>query len=81
MDIKIEPGSVEVSALACNQEVWSMNPNRSRFFSDLIRALRSTQPQMGTRAIWKIMAACVLMLTPSPQIKASGYSHKEKYGH
>jgi hypothetical protein len=28
-------------------------------FSDLIKALRSTQPQMGTRAIWKVNAACM----------------------
>jgi hypothetical protein len=42
-----------------NQEVWSSNPNRCGFFPDLNRALESTQPQMGTRAIWEVNAARV----------------------
>jgi hypothetical protein len=34
------------------------NPNQCELFSDLNRALRSTQSQMDTRAIWEVKAAC-----------------------
>jgi hypothetical protein len=29
------------------------------FFPDLNKALKSTKPQMGTRAIWEVKTACV----------------------
>jgi hypothetical protein len=43
-----EPKNALVGALACHQEVMSRILNRCKFFSDLIRTLGSTQPEMGT---------------------------------
>jgi hypothetical protein len=57
---KREPGSIVVNALTCLLgAVLSSHTNQCEFFSDLNRALRSTQPQMGTKAIWELKAACV----------------------
>jgi hypothetical protein len=63
LNVCTEPG-----AHACHLEVCSSNPNRCKFFSDLTRALGSTQPQMGTRATWEVKRPVYVMPTPSLQI-------------
>jgi hypothetical protein len=73
------PGGVTVSALACQPANWSLNANRCKFFSDLNRALRLTQPQMGTRAIWEVNATCVCDANPLTTDKMLLVT--KKYGH
>jgi hypothetical protein len=51
--------SVVVRALACHLEVIISILNWCKFLKDLIKTLRSTQPQLGTRIIWEVKAACM----------------------
>jgi hypothetical protein len=62
--VKDNPDNVVFNALACKKGGLEFLPYSVRLFSDLNRALGSTHPQIGTRAIWGVKAASVINTNP-----------------